>query len=86
MPVLSASAHSHLTGLHTPSPLSAEARREKIRTWMERLHKLKLSRPRGGEPVDPEHGRFTPDQLLGMDQVWYLRGCLIPPLPSPHQT
>jgi hypothetical protein len=41
-----------------------------VQKWIERLHKLKLSLPRGGEPVHPEHGRFTPDQHLNIDQVY----------------
>lgn len=49
---------------------SAEQRREKIRKWFERFIKLKLSKPRGEEPLDETHGRFTPDRIWNMDQVF----------------
>lgn len=60
--------------VHVCSFFSAVARFPKVRDWMARLHKLKMSLPHDGQPVDPEHGRFTPDVILNMDQVYM---CLI---------
>jgi hypothetical protein len=60
---------SHFREFPSLLSFSAEQRRLKVQTWIERLHKLKLSRPRGGEPMDPEHGRFPPKNIANIDQV-----------------